>query len=418
MKKHMIIAALAALTLASCAKVETTPIDRFADGPAAIMFSNYAPRSITKADAANYASSTALINNADFDVYGWSTANNVSFNGSNGTQFMNWYTVTYQTGGNSSGITNLYPDGYRYWPSGDTPDKLSFYAYYPSNDGTITPPAGLGAFSFTAEAAAADMVDFMVADVVKDQVYDATNSGTPGTVNLTFRHMLTKVQFRFKRAIDYDSNGNGLDANDIPDPNTVIILTDAKIYNARTTGTLTSAYDGTDFTTGWSAQGTPSATPYEVYVSGSDIANLVLTKDAQPAAEVASDTFLMVPQTMVTPAFETGTRTLTSASAAEKPQYLEVFWTVKTYDTAAHATANGAEGLLSTTTNSKKLYFDIDLKTTDGNPGQAAPATKDLDWDKNQSIIYTITIGPKPILFTAEVAEWDDPDINGYFNVQ
>ena len=40
-----------------------------------------------------------------------------------------------------------------------------------------------------------------------------------------------------------------------------------------------------------------------------------------------------------------------------------------------------------------------------------------LDWAKNASITYTLTIGPKPILFTAEVVDWD-AETYGYFNVQ
>lgn len=390
MKKTLILAAAAALVLAACSKNEITVNPNRVDEKIPINFSNYTPRAITKADDDFYASGATLVADADFDVYGWYTENGTSFTGSNGTPFMDWYTVTYKADGDSDGTKNTYPDGYRYWPSGDTPDYLHFYAYYPSDGTGITAPsAGLGAYNFTAQSTAATMVDFMVADVVKDQVYDNTNSSTDGTVKLTFKHMLTKVQFRFKTTEEVEN-----------DNNTTIKLTDAKLYNVLTTGTLTAAYNGSATSTTWSAQATPSATPYEIFIDGADIANKVLTKTAYPASEVASDVFLMVPQEMVTPTFSGTPHNL--ANTSNKAQALVVEWDVIYTDTGA------------TIHNTKTLFFDTDLKTTDNITASAA--NMDLDWDKNKSIIYTITIGPKPILFTAEVAAWD-AETNGYYNV-
>ena len=87
--------------------------------------------------------------------------------------------------------------------------------------------------------------------------------------------------------------------------------------------------------------------------------------------------------------------------ADTNPQSVVVKWDV---------TTNGV-----TTHNTKTLYFKNDLKTTDNITGPAA--AMDLDWAKNASITYTLTIGPKPILFTAEVVDWD-AETYGYFNVQ
>ena len=380
MKKYLILAAAAAMTLAACAKIETTAVNEDVF-KAPIQFANYTPKAISRADAANYTDTTLLVTDADFDVFGWSTANGTSFTGSNGTNFMEWYTVTYKADGNTDGTKNAYPDGYRYWPSGDTPDYLSFYAYYPSNATGITAPAaGLGAFSFTAAATAAAQVDFMVADVVKDQTYDTsngnpgTNSSVDGTVNLTFRHMLTRVQFKFKTTPDVIKNG------------TVVKVTDVKLNNINTVGTLTSAYDGTATSTTWSAQGTPAS--YEVFVNGADINEFQLDSLAAPATNNDADIFLMVPQAMLD-------------KADTNPQSVVVKWDV---------TTNGV-----TTHNTKTLYFKNDLKTTDNITGPAA--AMNLDWAKNASITYTLTIGPKPILFTAEVVDWD-AETYGYFNVQ
>ena len=381
MKKYLTLAAFAALVLAACAKIETSVPNAEKN---AIGFSTYSPKSL-KADADNYVAENSLIADAQFDVYAWSTPNGTAFNGSNGTKFFDWYTVTYKTGGNTDGTKNAYPDGYRYWPSGDTPDSLHFYAYYPSNAGTITAPAaGLGAFSFTAEAAAADQVDFMVADLVAGQTYDHTNSGVSGTVALTFRHQLTRVQFKFKTTQDVIDNG------------TTVAVKDVKLYNIKKAGTLTSSYNGTAFNTEWSAQGTPAT--YEVFVAGADIDSLVLTATAAPATNNAADIFLMVPQEMVTPQFSATPHV--PANLTNAAQYIVVEWDVVT------------DGI--TTHNSKALFFDTDLKTTDNIT--APEAALDLDWAKNASITYTLTIGPKPILFTATAEAWA-AETNGFFNV-
>ena len=417
MKKFFVIAAAAALTLASCAKVET--ITKVNDEQHIIGFSNYAPKALAKAAAANYVDGTTLVANADFDVWGWYTANGTSFDGTNGTQYFGapnaWYTVTYKADGDTDGSKNAYPDGARYWPTGDAPDYLHFAAYYPSNATGITAPAaGLGAYSFTAQATAATMVDFMVADVVKDQTYDTTNgnpgtnSGTDGTVALSFRHQLTRVQFKFKTTQAV-----------VDDANTTIKVTDVKVYNALTTGTLTSSYleknnsgvysdevgyDDTDTPiewatrTVWSGQATPSASPYEVFVNGADINNFELTATAAPATNNAADIFLMVPQAMIEPVFSTTPHITTNLS--NKPQYVLVEWDVITKGVTTH--------------NTKALYFDTDLKTTDNITAPAAAL--DLDWAKNASITYTLTIGPKQILFTGAAEAWD-PETNGFFNV-
>lgn len=367
MKKYLILAAAAALTLASCAKVENYATSTN-DGRQVIGFSNYAPKSLTRADADNYASSTSLVSDAEFDVWAWYTANGTPFDGTNGTKyFSNWYTVIYKGGDNTTdGSANTYPDGARYWPAGDTPDYLHFYAYYPSNAAGITAPsAGLGAFTFTAQATAAAQVDFMVADIVTDQVYGATNSAisAPGTVDLTFRHQLTKVQVKFKTT-----------AAIVADANTDIVVTDAKFVNINNTGTLTSSYDGTIFDTAWSS------------VSGTATYDIAYPTSAltATASDVANDDiFLLVPQTML-------------ANTDPSAQAITVSWTITTAGVATNC--------------SKTIYLD-DCVSTDGGSTAA-----DIDWEKNNSVIYVITIAPNQILFTGTAAGWD-ADVTGYYNI-
>ena len=386
MKKYLILAAVAAFTFASCAKVETpaTVAEKHAIG-----FTNYAPKNIAKAGS-SYVSGNAFATDAQFAVYGWSTAYGNFLGVNPGTPaFMNPAVVTWKNDV-TTGENNTYSP-IRYWPSGDEPDNLSFTAYYPYGGAGITAPTfstGVGTYAFEAQSAAANMVDFCVADVVNDQVYEHTNAGTsyPQTVKFTFKHQLAKIQFKFKKAADVDAN-------------TTIKLVEAKLINVKTSGTLTATYAqnstpavnalGTT-TTAWSGQAV-AATPveYEVFVNGSDPSTSnKIELSTTLTSVVDGDLFLMIPQAMVD-------------KAGTNPQALVITWEVIT---------GGV-----TTTNTKTLYFKNDLKNGD-DPSATGYAALEIDWAKNNFITYNITIGPKPIWFTAEVAAWD-AEQNGYFNV-
>ena len=395
MKKYMIVAAAAALCLASCAKFDTYTVSEN-DGNVAIGFTNYTPRSLTKADGTFVDNTTTatLVVNKKFGVYAYATANGTAWaSDAIGTQFMNDVAVTF-TDNDDNGVNNSYSPT-RYWPSGDTPDWLTFWAYYPvqANNGiTYTAPSGnngVGSYAFEAATDAAHMVDFMVSDVVNDKIYGAS-AGNPanahiavaGEVPLVFRHQLTKIAIKFK--------------SNISDANTDVVLTGASLKNIKNSGILSTTYDATaqtPFTTSWAANAVADTDDdnigdvvYDVTISGNAINNNVLNSTAVGGA--AADIFLMVPQTML-------------ANDAAYAQYIEVSWEVKTYaENADHSTANP----LSTTTNTKKLYFDdCTLFSTAATP----VAQADNDWVKNQFTTYTITVGPNPILFTATVEAWD-----------
>lgn len=393
MKKTLFFAAVAALVFASCAKTEIISVNE--DAAPAIGFSSYSPRSLTKAGD-TYVSGASLVNGKTFAVYAWKTANNTFLGVNPGTpNFMNPVTVTWNND-TTDGDGNTYSP-VRYWPAGDTPENLSFAAYYPAGGAGITAPtfaSGVGTYAFSAQGTSASMVDFLVADVVNDQVYGETNVSPTykNTVSFTFKHQLAKVQFKFKKAADVDAN-------------TTINLVDAKLYNIQTTGTLTATYAqnaspavnalGTT-TTAWSNQaiaGTPVV--YDVFLNGSNPesgSEIELTTTASTVAD--GDIFLMVPQTMIAPAFSTTPNI--PANLSSDAQYLLVTWEVIT------------DGV--TTTNTKALYLDQCVTAENGD------TQANIDWAKNNFVTYTITIGPKPIWFTGTVSAWD-AEQNGYFDV-
>ncbi len=397
MKKYFVIAAAAALALASCAKVETYT-ESLNDGQQAIGFSNYSPKTLSRADGTLIVDNK-LANGKKFGVYAYSTTNGNAWKSdltaTGNALFMNGVSVTYTTGGDTDATKNTYAP-VRYWPAGDTPDWLTFWAYYPveetsgkvtagSNGITYTAPNGsngLGSYAFTANSTAATMVDFIVSDVVNDKIYGTATGehiAVNGVVPLVFRHMLTKVQVKFKTSDEVDD-----------DANTQVFLTDAKFVDVKTTGTLTAVYNKDavaptpNVTTSWgNSQGTPAN--YEIFVNTKDVndgANKVELHKTVTTVD-PSEIFLMVPQTMI-------------AKTGSNPQILRVNWDVVT------------DGV--TTSNTADLYLDEcvqDDGTTQAN----------IDWVKNHSVTYTLTIGPKPIRFTANVAGWETEDA-GYFNVQ
>ena len=400
----MILVAIATLTLASCAKIETFEPKTVVDENVPIGFTNYTYRGLTKADGTfvDNNATAALPNGKKFGVYAYSTTNNnawtTALNATGNAVFMDGVAVTFTTGGDSDATKNTYSP-MRYWPSGETPDWLTFWAYYPveetsgkvtagSNGITYTKPNGsngLGTFAFTAASTAATMVDFMVADVVNDKIY-GTGTGAHiaanGVVPLHFHHMLTKVQFKFKTNLTTTELAT-----------TKVYLTDAKLIDIRTARTLGATYSDGTTTTTW-ADGTDAVakadTPadYEIFVNGKDVTDAVANRvdlTGTPTTPAVAEVFLMVPQTMVA---KTGT----------DPQVLHVEWDVVTDGVTTH--------------NTKDLYFYSDLVTSDTDDTSVAA----INWAKNNFITYTVTIGPKPIRFTADVATWD-VETNGYFNV-
>lgn len=357
MKKFFLLAAAAVMVFASCSKNDQ-PEQR----EAAIAFSGYTGRAITKANS-SLITENELGKDAVFNVYAYNTgANDFTGNEQELNVFMNKVAVTYNGNGASTASNYTYSP-LRYWPNDEASNKLSFFAYYPGASTNITPATnGWGAYSFTANTDPDEMEDFLFSEVAADQVYSSTNSGTPGVVNMVFHHALAMVKFKVNTDKDYTG--------------TVITLKSLKVAAVNTKGTFTPSL-ASPFGA-WSGQGTTAE--FTVYDAGTGT-GLALSKTAAfiPTGDEDDDAFLMVPQTL---------------SGDVK---VTVVYTVKTGEDAE--VENTAEVVLNTATY--------------GDPAQALK-----EWKMNNNIIYTFTVGLKPIEFIAEVKPWDETIINAGVTVE
>ncbi len=351
MKKFFLLAAAAVMVFASCSKNDQ-PEQR----EAAIAFSSYTGRAISKADAGSFIGkgTTELIAGTKFGVWAYATGAD-PFDGTNTSNvFMNNVEVTYAGGGYNDETKYTYSP-LRYWPNDEANNKLSFFAVYPFGATGLTAPAnGWGDYTFTAQTNPANMVDFLFSEVAKDQTYSATNSGKKGVVNMKFHHALSMVKFKVNTDADYAANG------------TTITLKSIKVAAVNTKGTFKPAV-ATPFGA-WSAQGTPA----EFTVFDGTKA-LTTTAVFVPTGTEANDAFLMVPQTL------------------SDNVKVTVVYTVKTGSDAE--IENTAEIVLNTALDSSK------------NPITA--------WNMNQNTVYTFTVGLKPIQFIAEVVDWDAETVSG-----
>lgn len=298
------------------------------------------------------------------------------------------------------GKNNTYSGDY-FWPLNHTPEYCySFFAFYPNTaDSGIkaTISAGnVGVYSFTAKTKVEDMVDFCVSDVSNDVVYGNTYTAYPGTVGLTFRHALTRVQVKFVKSQDVDED-------------THIYIEDAKLLYIRKKGSLTVSYaqfinDAVDppvAAPGFGRKGTTSLnwltdpdvkSNYEISISGTDPDP---DPDEDPLTDDAidveldytqtigsSEVFLMVPQTI-------------RKENEPDPQAISFRWRVN------NAPASDA-----------LLLLDESVKAV-GSVEQAGIT----EWRPNMSVLYTVVIKAKPIefTFTARIVEWGDDE--GYYSI-
>ena len=253
------------LALSSCSKGDNEP-----DYQKPMGFSGYTARSATKANG-SLDTGNELPANQAFGVYAYNMGSSTIFDPSaTYPVFMGNVAVTY-TGGGASDDTKYTYSPLRYWPNTKESNRLAFFAYYPHGGAGIT-PAGFADVAFTVQDLPANQVDFMISDVVPNQIYGATNAGID-VVKLSFYHMLTQVRF-MAEADAYEGVS--------------VKVTSLKVVDVLNSGTLSPDVEAVSST--W-AEGTTTAT-YDLTLK-----DLVLTDEPQAITE-ANQTLLMLPQTL------------------------------------------------------------------------------------------------------------------------
>lgn len=269
MKKYLFFAALAAVALGACTKVET--IKETVETP--VLFGVYAGNSATKATYGDITTDNLKTSADGFGVFAYYTLNN-AWSATATPNFMYNQQVKY----NASANPTLYPKKWeytplKYWPNGQNStaveagtinDKVSFFAYAPhiataalgtvpaSGEGitalSANTAAGAPTVTFTVPSAADKQIDLLWATPMKDQ----TKQSITGTVDFTFKHALAKLNVKVQAVVDAVAPTTAnLDAN------TTIILESLELKAAGTkTGTL-NLEDGT-----WSSKSGESSVTY------------------------------------------------------------------------------------------------------------------------------------------------------------
>ena len=265
--KVILFAGAAVLALAACSKNEVVETNDHAIG-----FSNYIPKTVTGRADATFVNGNDLVSGQEFVVYGYNQKA-ADFSTTLNPTFMPGVQVTYKGGNTLATAGNNTYSPTRYWPKDEANNKLAFYAYYPVSTYVVpTVTAGLGSYAVTVDTNPSKNVDFLVADLVKDQAYSKTDN--TGAVMLNFKHQLAKVQF--------------LVNTNVTDENTKVTLNSLTVKDVKTTGTLTPAY-GTEFSTAWSGLAVPK--DFTVYSSAMPLSATAVIKDT-------AHTYLLVPQTL------------------------------------------------------------------------------------------------------------------------
>ncbi len=193
MKKVLILAAVAALSLASCSKNVVIPNTSDQN---AISFSVYADRAlqtrglVTDAEAADATSTTILTDGFLMNAVLYTDGETVPTT----ANFMANQPVYYD----ADATPKWYYSPAKYWPTVET-QKINFYAWGPVNvTGAATSGTNVDELSFTLQTGPSAMVDLVAANAI------GLNSGS---VDLNFKHVLSRLNFSAITSDDLAANG-------------------------------------------------------------------------------------------------------------------------------------------------------------------------------------------------------------------
>ena len=315
-------------------------------------FGTYSGRA-TRADG-SLTTTTSLPSGTSFKVFGLHATAKGTFDGTNSSNFMTGVTVTYDG-------TNYTYSPLRYWPSDkDNNNFLTFWAYYPAGDANITSATNnlkyTDSLNYKVPADLTKQSDLMLSEMSAtslDLTYSTTASGyDAGTVVLTFRHQLAKVEVKARLAKDTKLTSASIDT--------------IRFKNIESAGTLATTYSAGTTTRAWKKQSQP--------LEYSD-SNLVSITDTN-AVSVTKTPFLLLPQSLTV---DTDTTTDGSQVAI-----LEVAFTI-----------------YYGTNKSISDHLIIDL----GKVKNASKTSIDT-WEMNKQYVYTLVFGSDSIVITADTTDW------------
>lgn len=346
--KRIIVIAIALLALVSCTKVEKKTKD--ANRPMTFQVVNYLLQ--TKAGELAF-------EGEDFGVFAYWTATDWATD-KDANVYMDNDRVIQSPSYAPEGEWG--PESVRYWTK---TGKITFAAYAPYTDGTTHGFSAKPSFSYEDGFEFADFtisadtdVDLMVADIAADKTNNDPEylvSGNTTGVPILFRHVLSKIAFKFQ-------------TEENPNPNveeTEIVIKSVKIKGINNQGDYTQ-----NDTEVWAGQSGDAEYVYNP-ATGS---NITVAPGDDPKG-TAVESRILLPQDL---------------SAGE--QQIEISYTIRTKyasnDTWQEENVDNAV---------------VDLVTTE------VPS-----WDPNMSLVYTITISPvskDEILFDPAVAPWTETAI-------
>ena len=337
MKKVFLMAVAAVAMLASCSNDETT--GKAVNGNT-IKFDGFVNKSVK--GAANDLNNTTF---TSFQVWGL-----MSKGDQTGTPFVGT-TVT------KSGSEWTY-NGNVYWENGY---NYSFVAIAPAGFGTFNAPSTVGEYG---------TIDFENGEGTTDLIYDvdgkyatspvSTEGQCPEPINLTFNHLLSRVKFAFKNAMDDGSTIN---------------VTDVTITNANTKATATLGATAT-----W-------ALADDNDVAELSFGNVILDAEATGYAENETK--------------ETDHKYMIPATSADQ-KYTVTFTVTRKHSGVTDQYNHEVEIPAVTMEQGKSYKFTAELNAQNITGG-------DPDDPNNPELC--------PIKFTAEVDEWDafgDTEVPGY----
>ncbi|MDR1369299.1 MAG: fimbrillin family protein [Dysgonamonadaceae bacterium] len=285
--KLWMIAAIAAMTFASCSTEEIMDTPEATSEELALNFSSYVGNPTLRASEMSQNS----LKSTGFNVIAWKT------------EAANWDAASHATTpdfmpvGSTKGVAVLWGSDrwsytpVKYWPgkyNATDYGKVSFFGYSPVSAVTSleTPEDANPKLTVTIPNANADQKD-LVADMLPNQAYNTSY----GRVNFAFDHLLSKIHFAAKLAYDYGDNVEvNLTKLSITYVENQIKNTGTYTFTETNTGTglwsLGTTYmSGTDviFTAGEGAGPELSHTPYPP-LEFTEIYNLILLPQAAPAS--------------------------------------------------------------------------------------------------------------------------------------